>query len=84
MMGNTAAPSPVFAAIAAEVARLAEIPVGSVLPHADLRDDLDLDSLSMVELLAVVEDRYGCVVPDEEAERIRTVTDLVALVEVVR
>lgn len=40
-------------------------------------DDLDIDSLSMVEIAVQVEDRFGVKVPDEELANLKTVGDAV-------
>ena len=40
-------------------------------------DDLDIDSLSMVEIAVQVEDRFGVKVPDDELVNLRTVGDAV-------
>ncbi|HYZ08312.1 MAG TPA: acyl carrier protein [Pseudonocardiaceae bacterium] len=40
-------------------------------------DDLDIDSLSMVEIAVQVEDRFGVKVPDDELANLRTVGDAV-------
>jgi len=47
---------------------------------ANFEDDLEVDSLGVVELLMALEDEFGVKIPDEEAENIHTVgqaTDLV-------
>ncbi|MFZ2512246.1 MAG: meromycolate extension acyl carrier protein AcpM [Gordonia sp. (in: high G+C Gram-positive bacteria)] len=44
-------------------------------------DDLDIDSLSMVEIAVQVEDKYGVKVPDEDLAGLRTVGDTVAYVQ---
>ncbi|RCK69421.1 MULTISPECIES: acyl carrier protein [Desertihabitans] len=44
-------------------------------------DDLDVDSLSMVEIIVAVEDEFDVQVPDEEAKNLRTVGDAVAYIE---
>ena len=41
-------------------------------------DDLDIDSLSMVEIAVQTEDKYGVKVPDEDLAGLRTVGDIVA------
>ncbi|HEX2368094.1 MAG TPA: acyl carrier protein [Acidimicrobiia bacterium] len=48
---------------------------------ADLEDDLEIDSLGVVELLMALEDAFGVKIPDEEAEDIRTVGETVDLLE---
>lgn len=40
-------------------------------------DDLDVDSLSMVEVVVVAEERFGIRIPDGDVESIKTVGDLV-------
>ncbi len=49
--------------------------------EADLEDDLEIDSLGVVELLMALEDAFGVKIPDEEAEDIRTVGETVDLLE---
>jgi acyl carrier protein len=44
-------------------------------------DDLDLDSLSMVELGVAVEERLGVQIPEEEASQLVTVGDMAAYLE---
>lgn len=41
-----------------------------------LVDDLDADSLDVVELLIAVEDEFGCEIPDEAALKVVTVGDM--------
>ena len=43
--------------------------------------DLDVDSLSMVEVLVAAEERFGVNIPDEDIENFRTVGDAVAYIE---
>ena len=44
-----------------------------VTMEADFRDDLEADSLDLVELIMEMEDRFEVKIPDEEAEKIGTV-----------
>jgi acyl carrier protein len=44
-----------------------------VTPDASFVDDLGADSLDTVELVMALEDEFECEIPDEEAEKIRTV-----------
>ena len=50
-------------------------------PDAKFEEDLDVDSLGVVELLMALEDNFGVKIPDEEAEQITTVGEAVDLVE---
>ena len=48
-----------------------------VVPEASFIDDLNADSLEMVDLIISLEEEFGIQVSDEDAERIRTVKDAV-------
>lgn len=48
-----------------------------VIPTARFQEDLDADSLDVVELIMAMEDEFGISIPDEEAEKIRTVQDAI-------
>jgi acyl carrier protein len=48
--------------------------------EAHFEEDLDVDSLGVVELLMALEDEFGVKIPDEEAESIMTVGQAVDLV----
>ena len=43
-------------------------------------EDLDIDSLDLVELAQVIEDEYGIEISDPDMEKIETVSDVVELV----
>lgn len=44
-------------------------------------DDLGADSLDIVELIMAFEDKFGIEIPDEKAEKIKTVKDVVDYVD---
>lgn len=44
-----------------------------VVPEASFIDDLNADSLDIVELVMELEDAFGLEIPDEDAEKLRTV-----------
>ncbi len=52
-----------------------------VKPEARFEEDLEVDSLGVVELLMALEDEFGVKIPDEEAENVHTVAQAVDLVE---
>ncbi len=52
-----------------------------VKPESNLIEDLGADSLDAVELVMAVEEEFGIEVPDEEAEKLRSVGDIMSLVE---
>jgi acyl carrier protein len=49
--------------------------------EATFEEDLEVDSLGVVELLMALEDNFGVAIPDEEAESIGTVGQAVDIVE---
>ena len=49
--------------------------------ETDLINDLDADSLNAVEIIMAIEDEYEITIPDEEAEKMRTVGDIVKYLE---
>ncbi len=57
------------------------INAAEVVPEAKFIDDLGADSLDIVEFLMALEDQYGIEVPDEDAEGLQTVGDLVRYIE---
>ena len=46
-----------------------------VVPQASFADDLNADSLDLVELIMSLEEEFGVEIPDEDAEKIATVGD---------
>jgi acyl carrier protein len=48
----------------------------AVVPEAKFGDDLDADSLDLVELVMALEEEFDIEVPDEDVEAIRTVGDV--------
>jgi len=48
----------------------------AVTPGANIVDDLGADSLDVVELVMALEEAFDTEIPDEEAEKIRTVQDV--------
>lgn len=51
-----------------------------ISPDARFEEDLEIDSLGVVELLMALEDNFGVKIPDEEAETIGNVGQAVDLV----
>ncbi|NJN67897.1 MAG: acyl carrier protein [Chloroflexaceae bacterium] len=44
-----------------------------VVPDASFADDLNADSLDLVELIMAIEEEFGVEIPDDQAEKIETV-----------
>jgi acyl carrier protein len=52
-----------------------------VTPNASFVDDLGADSLDTVELVMAFEEAFDIEIPDEDAEKIRTVQDAITYIE---
>ncbi len=58
-----------------------QVEESEITMETNLMKDLSADSLDAVEIIMAIEDEYGIEIPDEEAESIQTVQDLVRFVE---
>ncbi len=52
-----------------------------VTPEASFLGDLGADSLDIVELVMALEEEYELEISDEDAEKIKTVQDIVSYIE---
>jgi acyl carrier protein len=52
-----------------------------VTPDKSFVDDLDIDSLSMVEIAVAAQDKFGVEIPDDELKNLKTVQDVVVFVQ---
>ena len=55
-----------------------------VTPTASFIDDLGADSLDTVELVMALEEGFGLEIPDEEAEKLQSVGDVIKYIEETR
>jgi acyl carrier protein len=51
-----------------------------VTPEAVFVDDLGADSLDLVELIMAMEEEFGMEIADDEAEKLRTVQDVISFI----
>ncbi len=73
--------SEIVTGLAEIVEEVAGIDAAEVTPEKSFVDDLDIDSLSMVEIAVQTEDKYGVKIPDEDLAGLRTVGDVVAYIQ---
>ena len=59
------------------VEEVAGIDADEVTPEKSFVDDLDIDSLSMVEIAVQAEDRFGVKIPDDQLAQLKHVSDAV-------
>ncbi|PUD58532.1 acyl carrier protein [Helicobacter pylori] len=70
-----------FETIRAVIAEQLEIDVSQVTPEAKFVKDLGVDSLDIVELIMALEEKFGIEIPDEQAEKIVNVGDVMRYIE---
>jgi acyl carrier protein len=63
------------------VNEVAGIPAEDVQLDKSFTDDLDVDSLSMVEVVVAAEEKFDVKIPDDEVKNLKTVGDAVAYIE---
>ena len=59
---------------------VAGVPADQVTPDKTFVDDLDIDSLSMVEIAVAAQDKFGVEIPDDQLKDLSTVQDVVNFV----
>jgi acyl carrier protein len=62
------------------VEEIAGVPADEVTPGKSFVDDLDIDSLSMVEIAVAAQDKFGVEIPDDHLKDLATVQDVVNFV----
>jgi acyl carrier protein len=63
------------------IEEIAGVPADDVTPEKSFVDDLDIDSLSMVEIAVAAQDQFGVEIPDDELKNLKTVKDVVVYVQ---
>ncbi|AHN44946.1 acyl carrier protein [Helicobacter pylori] len=70
-----------FEDIQAVIAEQLNVDATQVTPEAEFVKDLGADSLDVVELIMALEEKFGVEIPDEQAEKIVNVGDVVKYIE---
>lgn len=58
-----------------------EIDAETITSDTRLNEDLNADSLDVVEMLMALEDEFGVDIPDEEIEKMKTIGDVVNFIQ---
>ena len=58
-----------------------DIDKDKITKETSFTDDLEADSIDLVEFILQLEDEFGAEIPDDEAEKIKTVGDAVAYIK---
>ena len=70
----------ILAGLAEIVDEIAGVSADEVTPDKNFVEDLDIDSLSMVEIAVAAQDKFGVEIPDEQLKDLKTVQDVVNFV----
>ena len=71
----------ILAGLAEILNEVADVDAGDVTEDKSFTDDLDVDSLSMVEVAMAAEEKFGVKIPDDELPKLKTVGDAVSYIE---
>ncbi|MDQ1735906.1 MAG: acyl carrier protein [Pseudonocardiales bacterium] len=71
----------ILAGLAEILNEVADVAPEDVSVEKSFTDDLDVDSLSMVEVAMAAEEKFGVKIPDEELPKLKTVGDAVSYIE---
>jgi acyl carrier protein len=67
----------ILAGLAEIIDEVAGVPADDVSPEKNFVEDLDIDSLSMVEIAVAAQDKFGVEIPDEQLKDLKTVQDVI-------
>ena len=71
----------VRAGLAEILNEVADVDASDVTDDKSFTDDLDVDSLSMVEVAMAAEEKFGVKIPDDELPKLKTVGDAVTYIQ---
>ena len=71
----------VRAGLAEILNEVADVDVSDVTDDKSFTDDLDVDSLSMVEVAMAAEEKFGVKIPDDELPKLKTIGDAVNYIQ---
>jgi acyl carrier protein len=71
----------ITAGLAEILEEVAGVTPDDVSPEKSFTEDLDVDSLSMVEVVVAAEEKFGVKIPDNEVQNLKTVRDAVSYIE---
>jgi acyl carrier protein len=70
-----------FVEVKAIIVDLLGVDEGKITPESRFREDLEADSLDIVEMIMALEDKFGGEISDEDAQSITTVGEAVKYIE---
>ena len=79
--GKMATRAEITSGLAEILEEVAGVNPDDVAEEKSFTDDLDVDSLSMVEVVVAAEEKFGVKIPDNEVQNLKTVGDAVSYIE---
>lgn len=73
-------PDEIAEGLAEILEEVAGVAPDDVSPEKSFTDDLDVDSLSMVEVVVAAEEKFGVKIPDNEVQNLKTVGDAIGYI----
>jgi acyl carrier protein len=67
----------ILAGLSEIIDEIAGVPADEVTPEKTFVDDLDIDSLSMVEIAVAAQDKFGVEIPDDQLKDLKKVQDVI-------
>ncbi len=71
----------ILAGLGEIIDEIAGVPAADVTPEKSFVDDLDIDSLSMVEIAVAAQDKFGVEIPDDHLKDLKTVRDVINYIQ---
>ncbi|MCK9897370.1 acyl carrier protein [Frankia sp. AgB32] len=71
----------ILAGLAVILEEVAGVDPADVTPDKTFIDDLDVDSLSMVEVVVAAEEKFTVKIPDDDVKSLKTVGDAVSYIQ---
>lgn len=71
----------VFEVVKNVIVEIKDIPEDQILMESKFDEDLEADSLDIVEMLMLLEEKFGIQIPEEDAETMKTVQNVVDYIE---
>jgi acyl carrier protein len=63
------------------VSDIIEVPAEKLLPETDFIDDLQVDSLKAIEIVAAVEKKYRVIIPEQDIPKVRNLSQIGAYIK---
>lgn len=71
----------VFETVKKVIVEVKDIPADDIQMESRFEEDLEADSLDVVEMIMLLEEEYEFEIPEEVAEKLKTVKDVVVYIE---